>query len=142
MNILEENPEIEFIVLADHAEVMNGKIYMMGGGWDKRVIIDFQQPQAFSLMISILIPWNHSNQMIPLSISTLNADGQDILPKFVSSIVVGRPVTSIVGQPIRYPLAVNMALALPGPGTYAVVVQLGQQPERRVIFFAGTIIGG
>lgn len=33
--------EFDYALLADHAEVINGKLYLMGGGWDVR-----QAPQA------------------------------------------------------------------------------------------------
>jgi len=28
--------EFDYALLADHAEVINGKLYLMGGGWDVR----------------------------------------------------------------------------------------------------------
>ena len=39
-----DKPEVDFLVLADHAEVVGGKLYMMGGGWDIRRIEDFSKP--------------------------------------------------------------------------------------------------
>ena len=35
-----EHVEIDFMLLADKAEVLGGKLYMMGGAWDRLTIND------------------------------------------------------------------------------------------------------
>ena len=35
MSTLLEQVEIDFLLLADKAEILNGKLYMMGGAWDR-----------------------------------------------------------------------------------------------------------
>src|SRR5262249_54509042 len=50
-------PIVEFFILADYAEAVNGKLYMMGGGWDQSFVKDFSQPVSFSFAIGIQVPW-------------------------------------------------------------------------------------
>ena len=42
------SPEIEWLILADEAELVNGKLYMMGGGWDRITaqVLPWQQHMA------------------------------------------------------------------------------------------------
>jgi hypothetical protein len=131
--------EIDFLILADHAEAVNGKLYLMGGGWDRRGIGDFHQPQAFSVSVGVLVPWSQTNRPVPLTIAMTDADGQSIAPPFQTNVVVGRPVNATPGQKLRYMLSLNFMMALPRPGTYVLEALLADVASRRVTFFADAI---
>ena len=57
-----DKPEVDFLVLADHAEVVGGKLYMMGGGWDVRRIEDFSKPFNMNIAVGVLTPWALANK--------------------------------------------------------------------------------
>ena len=44
MDQLDQKPTIDFLLIADRAEVVSGKLYMMGGAWDHITITDLGQP--------------------------------------------------------------------------------------------------
>ena len=46
------------ILLADAAEAVNGKLYVLGGGWS----ITGPDPSPMALAIKIEVPWDQSNQ--------------------------------------------------------------------------------
>ncbi len=130
-----ERPEVELLILADYAEVVNGKLYLMGGGWDRRAVGDFRQIQAFSVAVGILIPWTETNRPLPLDVALRTADGAAVTPPFQSQLTAGRPPYAIPGQKLRYLLAVNLQVPLPGPGEYVVEARVGNGPGKRVSFF-------
>ena len=47
-------PTIEFVILAEHAEVIHGKLYLMGGGWENITVQDFAAPVVLPLAVSLL----------------------------------------------------------------------------------------
>ncbi len=51
-----ERVEIDFLLLADRAEVLNGKLYMMGGAWDRRQIRSIDSPVSLTMVIGVLVP--------------------------------------------------------------------------------------
>lgn len=134
-DFLVERPELEFLLLADHAEAVNGKLYLMGGGWDRRGIVDFRQPQAFAVAIGLLIPWNETNRPVSLSMTLRDVDGADVAPPLQTQVVIGRPANAMPGQKLRYMLAVNLQVALPRLGQYVVEARVGDAPPKRVSFY-------
>jgi hypothetical protein len=137
MTSLFEQPEIDFLVLADRAEAVNGKLYMMGGAWDRLQLADFSQPAVFSIALSVLVPWSSTNEDHPLHIFIESEDGTRLAQEVQINVNVGRPPNAIRGQSFRALIALNGAWSLPGPGTYRVVATLaGQEPKRTVFYVA------
>jgi len=55
--------DIEWVILADAAEVINNKLYLMGGGWDVlRIGRPFPTQQQVAFAISIRVEWTETNQ--------------------------------------------------------------------------------
>ncbi len=138
-DILVERPEIEFLLLADHAESVNGKLYLMGGGWDRRAVVDFRQPQVFSVAVAILIPWNDTNRPIPFSLTVRDVDGADVAKPIQTQVVLGRPANATPGQKLRYQLAVNYQLVVLRAGQYVVEARSADASAKRVSFFVEAV---
>jgi hypothetical protein len=68
-------PSIDSLLLADFAEVVNGKLYVMGAGFTAVQIADFEQSHRFFVAAALRIPWTYTNQEIPLGgrLETLDA---------------------------------------------------------------------
>lgn len=112
-------PLVEFLLLADRAEATNGKLYVMGGGWDR---ISPPAPGIavpLSFAVSILVPWNATNRDYTLSIRIEDADGQQLDLRADATLNTGRPSDAIAGQPQRVTIAVPVVpLAFPRAGRY------------------------
>ena len=72
-----EQVEVDFLLLADRAEVLNGKLYMMGGAWDRRNIRDIAAPVPLSIVVGVLIPWNLTNEPHQLRLRIEDEDGNN-----------------------------------------------------------------
>lgn len=128
-------PEIEFLILADHAEAVNGKLYMMGGGLEHIGVVDFQSPVFLGLAVGILVPWNATNREHQVSVTVQNADAVP-LAALDGQFNVGRPPTIEVGGSQRTIIAAKISVTLSVEGTYVVVGYVNGHPGPPVTFRA------
>lgn len=49
--------DVEFLILADRAEVLNGKLYMMGGAWDHVFATNLEGSIPLHIACGVLIPY-------------------------------------------------------------------------------------
>jgi hypothetical protein len=124
----------EWILLADHAEVINGKLYLMGGGWQYLTI---NQPlpvtQPCGIAVAFSVPWNETNQRHKMAIEVSDEDGNSIL-RVEGDLEVGRPPGIPLGQAERVPMAINTALRFEKTGTYTISTSIHDQPSARISF--------
>lgn len=132
-------PIIEFLLLADHAEAINGKLYLMGGAWDRLMLTDFSQAQRFSLALGILVPWSGTDDQFHLTLVIENEDGE-VLQTFDADVVQGRPPVAVPGQSFRALLALNGSVVIPAPGTYRVGARLSNGHMKSTRFHVSALL--
>ncbi|HEV8634974.1 MAG TPA: hypothetical protein VG370_12130 [Chloroflexota bacterium] len=133
------HPHIEFLILADRAEAINGKLYLMGGAWDRTFVQDFGQPVPLSFALSVQVPWVATNQPHTIEITIEDLDRrQSVDFEMRAEFVAGRPAWARVGQPQRVILTIpGAAVMLKEPGEYQIVAKInGGETESRVAFHA------
>ncbi len=120
-------PEIEFVTVANHAEVLNGLLYLQGAGWT-----DLRLPLGpdglpgivhFGIAVSILIGWNETNQRYPLTLKVLHEDGFELI-NVAAQAEAGRPAGARPGAELRSALAINAQVQFPRPGGYELRAEL------------------
>jgi hypothetical protein len=131
-------PTVDFLILADRAEAVNGKLYMMGGGWDRLYLAEFGQPQPISIGIGILVPWLATNMNHNLAIRIDNQDGGEIA-SLTLSFNTGRPPILGQAETQRIVLAFQLAPQLPAPGSYQVKSFINDQESKTVVFYANQL---
>ncbi len=135
-NIGIQQAEIDFLMLADWAETINGKLYIQGGGWDRKVVVP-GQPTEFTIVASIVIPWTATNQPHEFSIAIESEDGAPIVPPLSGSATVGRPPHAQPGQDFRTQVAAKIGgVKLPALGTYRVAMTLNGSVTKSAAFYA------
>ena len=102
------------LLLADAAQVAEGELNLLGGGWN----ITGPQPVPSALALLIEVPWDRANEQHHVRLELLDADGEPVLvpqeageelPLVVEAqFEVGRPVGVKRGSPLNVPLAVNL----------------------------------
>lgn len=109
------------ILLADFAEAVNGKLYIMGGGWS----ITGPMPTPSAIALKIEVPWGETNRKHNLKLDLLDSDYKPVpvstpvgnAPLSISGdFEVGRPAGLIQGSPIDVPIAFNMGPISLAPG--------------------------
>jgi len=130
------DPEIDFFLLADRAEAVNGKLYLMGGAWDRVFVQDFKQPVTISFALGVLVPWNATNQQHAVQIAIEDIDRRRPVEfSLEAGFVAGRPAWASQGETQRVILAVpSIPVKFPEPGAYQAVAHIAGGRERRVGF--------
>ena len=126
--------EVEWLILADSAEVIGNKLYLLGGGWDRITINkEFPVPHPMAVALSFKIPWNETNESHKFGVAILTEEGAQIA-QFGGDLEIGRPPGIPPGQDQRMQAAVNMSLKLDGPGTFSVIASIDGVDGPRTVF--------
>ncbi len=133
--------EIEFLIVADAVEAINGKLYMLGGGWDKNYASAFPAPVRLGLAIGFLVDWDETNEQHQVRIAFLDEDGKEIMPEITGNFEVGRPPGLRAGAPQRAVMAINAGFPVPRAGAYEIKVHSAGH-ERSVGFESILAPGG
>jgi hypothetical protein len=102
------------ILLADYAQASEGKLNVIGGGWQTTGPL----PTPSALAILIEVPWDRTNEKHHVRIELVDADGTPVVAEdpvgdeapvvLEADFEVGRPPGTKRGTPIAVPLAINM----------------------------------
>jgi hypothetical protein len=132
--------EIDFMMLADGAQAVGGKIYILGGGWTHIFVPQFPGKPAmpFWLAIGITVPWHLTNRRFTFSIELNDADGQRIEEVAAGEFEQGRPPGLRPGTPQRVLLAVGASPEFPESGRYEFKASVDGQMLRSTSFEAVT----
>lgn len=131
-----EQLSIDFLFLADRAEVVNGKLYAMGAAWERIGVADFAQPLNISFALGVLVPWNATERQHTVGLRIHDADGRQLDFRIDANFAVGRP-PGLNGETQRVLLAVPVAgVLLPGPGNYVLSASVDGLEARSVRFSA------
>jgi hypothetical protein len=123
----------EFLILADGAEAVQGKIYILGGGVTHHVAPTFPAAIRADIALGVLVGWTETNQKIDLKVRVVDEDGSEAL-RVGAELVVGRPPNANPGQDIRSMMAIRGPLRIPKAGGYRLEMLLDdvvQQPPFR-----------
>lgn len=130
-----ESIDVEWVVLADSAQVIGNKLYLLGGGWDLVTVgPQFPAQHAFAIALSFKVPWQQTNQRHTAEVHIFTEDQREVA-KVGAEMEVGRPVGIRPGQAQRMQIAINLMLSLPRDGIYEIRVTInGEQSSRRTSF--------
>lgn len=98
------------LLLADAAQVSDGKLHILGGGWS---ITGPPSPSAIALLLEV--PSTETNRQHNLRLELLDGGGGVVLDAHDEPVVVdaqfevGRPAGAKPGAPIAVPMALNLA---------------------------------
>lgn len=130
------------LLLCDWAEVLNGKLYMMGAGWTR---VSAGQPVIVGVAILIRVPWGLANQKHHLTFEIATEDGAPFvqetsggrLPvRIDGDFEVGRPTGVTPGSMLDLPVAFKAGpLVLPA-GRYVGQLFIDGSLEKSVAFEA------
>ncbi len=130
--------ELEWVILADNAEVSANRLFLMGGGWDTLTPPSFQHPVAhvFALAISVLVEWGELVERREQRVSVAHRPLGGELRQLAAGIAVPeRTPLMREGDRQRAQFAIKVALAFEGPGTHDLVVTLNDQAPKTVRFY-------
>lgn len=112
------------MLLADAAQAVGGKLYVLGGGWSQIG----PDPSPMALAIKIEVPWDETNVKHTAALELVDADGQPVVVenpqgagplRVEAQFEVGRPPGVKPGTPIDVPMALTFGpIPLPPNARY------------------------
>ena len=118
---------------ADHAEVVNGKLYMNGGFWGRLNFPLFPQMLPPMSLVAVLeVPFSAYHAEHTLALAVEDADGKPLPMHVDATFRVGADAQMQYGDPTVMPLAVPVTnLVIPAPGDYRFTLTVdGELLER------------
>ena len=115
-----EQVHIDFIMLADKAEFINGKLYMMGGLYDRFEQKNLNVVRPLSIVVGIEIPWALTNQPHSITMRIETEDGDLVGKEITADVTMARPITARPGQVFRAVIIPNIHMQFPSHGTFRI----------------------
>jgi Family of unknown function (DUF6941) len=129
------------LLLADWAEVLNGKLYVMGGGWTETG----PGPGPSALAAVFEVPWDETNRKHTVKFQLLDGDDQPVTiagpmgaqrVEVAAEFEVGRPPGSTPGSSFNVPMAVNLGpLPLPPGKVYVWRCSIDDKVNEQLVTF-------
>ncbi len=116
--------EIDYAILADYAEVVSSKLYLMGGGWDSMGAVEAPAAVRLAIATGVRVEWEETNVPIPVLITIDDDDAQEIM-RLEAQMNVGRPPTLPAGSTQLSQMTAAIQVSLPRFGGYRVTVIAG-----------------
>jgi hypothetical protein len=108
------------MLLADAAQALGGKLYILGGGWTRMG----PHPTPFAIVMKIEVPWDQANRRHEWRLRLVDQDGQPVSLsardgesrplEMGAGFEVGRPPGLVPGSPLDFPLVIQFG-PLPFP---------------------------
>lgn len=116
---------IEYAILSDHADLVGGKLYLMGGGWDT-----FHAPQTpfqlrMAIALGVRLGWEDTNQPVPVRIRIEDDDGNELV-RADGTLNVGRPSHLPPGSTQLAQMTAILPANIPTFGGYRVRIVAGE----------------
>lgn len=101
------------LLLCDAAQAVNGKLYILGAGWN----LAGPDPGPSALALQIDVPWDQANRRHHITLALLTDDGQPVKGptpdgdkpvQIDADFEVGRPPGHKPGTPLSVVFAVNI----------------------------------
>lgn len=121
------------MMLCDHAQVADGKLFISGGGWS---VVGTPTPLS-AIALLLRVPWTMANHETQFKLRLVAADGAAVTqPSFTDepqpveiagTFEVGRPPGLAPGSLLDLPLAVRVPRLVLQPGRYVWELSVGNE---------------
>jgi hypothetical protein len=125
--------ETEWIMLADRVEVINNKLYVMGGGWETLTVNAVPAQHAVAVAVAFSVPWSETNQQHDIQIEILDQESKSLV-KVDGQIEVGHPSGVPFGQGQHIQMGVNLGLTIEKLGPHSIATRIEGQESKRITF--------
>jgi hypothetical protein len=108
-------------MVADAAQVVGGKLYVLGGGWNQYRAASFPAPMSVTIITSVLVESTETERPLVVSVTLADEAGLPIIPEIQAQVQVGRAEGS--RPPYRVMLPINATIQIPREGRYSAQVR-------------------
>jgi hypothetical protein len=127
--------QIGFLLLSDHSESVNGKLYMVGGGWNMLRLPELPHEWGFHIALGLDVGWDETNTQHELLVNLHDPDGAELGEGLSAEFEAGRPPGMPVGQEQRLVMSIAATAGFATAGPHAAVVQVDGEELGRARFY-------
>ena len=118
--------KIEYALLADAAQAVGGKVFVLGGGWNLFRAANYPAPVHLAVAMGLGFTSDEVGIKYPLNVVIADEAGVPIIPEMKGQVETGQLAPDVPKTAsVKIPVAINVNMSLPHPGTYTVVVTAG-----------------
>lgn len=130
-------PSVDVALLADAVQASQGKLFILGGGWDVLTVrsLPARHP-SMGIGIRVRVPWGWPGDAVRLDVELQDEDGKSVLPSSLSAPVpVRRPDHLPEGQDLTVVRALTFTnLVFRSEGGYSFVISIDSEVKERLRF--------
>lgn len=123
-----ERTSIDHLLTSDYAEVVGGKLFLMGGGWDKFAPPAYPAQMRLGIAVGVRVPYLEANSPHHFSVALTRGDGGELF-KVEGDLETGRSPGSR-GESTLVPFAANIITNLEGPQLLELVARVDNSIKR------------
>ncbi|MEU3011075.1 DUF6941 family protein [Nocardia asteroides] len=124
------------LMLADHATVERGLLYVHGGGVNAIMRTEFPSPMGVMLAAAITVPIESLDKAIDFELSMRAVDGEDSIFQIGGELVTGVK-EGRERLPFGSPFVVDLRTApVPKPGSYVLEARAGEVTQ--LVYFTAS----
>jgi hypothetical protein len=131
--------DLDFLLVADRAEAVNGKLYLLGGAWDRITLSQFPGSANFDVALGVLVGYTETNERHEFHLTLEDDDNQVILGPVTGQFELGRPPGLKPAQAQRFMVAVRGPFPIPRAGCYHWVLLLDGHHAGRTTIWADPV---
>lgn len=130
-------PSVDVALLADAVQASQGKLFILGGGWDVLTVrsLPARHP-SMGIGLRVRVPWGWPGDSVRLDVELQDEDGKSVLPSSLSAPVpVRRPDHLPEGQDLTVVRALTFTnLVFRSEGGYSFVISIDSEVKERLRF--------
>ncbi|HLU30877.1 MAG TPA: hypothetical protein VK088_03900 [Acidimicrobiia bacterium] len=130
-------PSVDVALLADAVQASQGKLFVLGGGWDVLTVrsLPARHP-SMGIGLRVRVPWGWQEDSVALEVELQDEDGGSVLPgSLKASVPVRRPEHLPEGQDLTVVRALTFTnLVFKEAGSYSFVVSIDGDVKERLRF--------
>ena len=125
--------KITMMIAADSAQAVDGKLYVLGGGFNHLAVSEFPATHQFDIAMMVDVPWTETNRPYEVVVELVDADGQPMGYRAEAVLETGRPAGARPGSAFAVPLAVPVTAEFQAPGRYVLRGEVDGRESGRVV---------
>ncbi len=116
--------KLEYAIVADHAEIVHGRLFLMGGGRDVFTADTVPALMRMALAVGVRINWDETNLAHQLITTVDDEDGKQLV-RIEAGVNVGRPAGLPPGSSQLAQFASAIPLRVEALGGFRVLIKAG-----------------
>jgi hypothetical protein len=130
-------PSVDIALLADAVQASQGKLFVLGGGWDVLTVrsLPARHP-SMGIGLRVRVPWGWRGEQVQLEVELQDEDGGSVLPGTLKAPVpVRRPEHLPEGQDLTVVRALTFTnVVFRNEGAYSFVISIDGDVKDRLRF--------